>query len=108
MIVFIIIGIEITIINALLEDINTPGYEIVRFSESYIRDGRQGIAYSVVVDPEITDSGLKLVFRAVTKDDKYPLHCVWFFSSEQRIEEAWGYDVAMIVDETGSAKLTRK
>lgn len=60
-----------------------PDYT-VSSSSAYVRDGKECMAYRVVTDSNISDDYLKIIFNKVT-DDKYYLHTVWFYASNQDV-----------------------
>lgn len=57
-----------------------PKYELGVTSD-YVQDGQECMAYRVIVDPEISDDDMKLVYEDIIKDDGYYLHTVWFYDS---------------------------
>lgn len=87
--------------------VKIPQYQLGQVTE-YARDGRTGLAYRVVLDPACSNDQLHVVFNNVTKNDGAPIHTVWFWSSTQLMMEGYGYDVAIISDDTGRAVLERK
>ncbi len=87
--------------------VKIPAYQLGQTTE-YTKGERTGLAYRVTVDPSCSDDQLHVVFSRVTRDDHAEMHTVWFWSSSQLMIEGYGYDVAVITDESGSAVLDRK
>ena len=76
-----------------------PNYKLVN-SQTYVKEGKQCIAYRVVVKPNLSNDDLCKVFYH-TCNDNYSLHTVWFYSSQQK--SSGQYDIAML-DESDRSK----
>ena len=74
----------------------------------YVKLEQQGMAYRVAIDPKASDAQLRAVFNKLTQGDGYKLHTVFFFSSLQIMDEGWGYDVALLSDDSGHFYMDRK
>ena len=87
--------------NAESESPTTSGeteYKVVNTSD-YGRDGQKCKAYRVVIDKDATDAQMLEVFFELNKDGYYQ-HTVWFYGSEQEVEEG-PYTIGMIDDAEG-------
>lgn len=73
-------------------------YKVVNTSD-YVRDGQKCKAYRVVIDKDATDAQMLEVFFKLNKDGYYQ-HTVWFYGSEQEVEEG-PYTIGMIDDADG-------
>lgn len=101
------VAVALFLIFTLAFGVDIPAFQQGQVTE-YARDGRTGLAYRVVLNPTCTDDQLRVVFNQITKDDGASFHTVFYWSSVQLMQEGYGYDVAMITDDNGSAVLERK
>lgn len=70
-----------------------PSYKMGE-DQLYARDGRDCIAYRVVVDSDISDSELREVYENVIENDGYYLHTVWFYDDEEDADGSNPYTIA--------------
>lgn len=77
---------SIVLVLALLSGGNkVPDYSIA--SESpYVRDGQECKAYRIVVDAELSEDDLRLIYDEVTSDDGKYLHTVWFYKDKSETD----------------------
>lgn len=72
-----------------------PKYEIVR-ETPYDRDGSGSVIYWVVVDPEVDEEGLRLIYKDITKDDGYQQQTIWFYDSLEATKSEKSFNVGML------------
>ncbi len=54
-------------------------------TQLYIRDGRECIAYRVIIEDKVSEKELIEVFDVITDSDGYYLHTMWVYSNEEEL-----------------------
>lgn len=80
-------------------EVELPEYSVISSSE-YMRDGKDCIGYRVEIADGTSKDDMRNVFKAVTKDDKYFLHTVWFYGLASDVDTVGAYTVGMLEEET--------
>lgn len=81
-------------------------YSVNDTKQTYVRDGKECMGYRVVVPSDATEGDLLTVFNEVVSGDGYPMHTVWFYSSEDLATGGDMYDVAMLEESSEGAAPT--
>ena len=85
---------------------NAPDYA-VESKSPYVRDSKECMAYRVIVDSQISEEDMRLVYDEVTEDEYY-LHTVWFYATEAEAEGPYTIGQLEEIEEGADPAFTRR